>query len=381
MTPLDWLLIGSGFISAGALVMTVINTLVLGRARPGPKSGPLVSVCVPARNEEANIEACVRCVLASGYGPVEVLVYDDQSTDATPRILAAMETQDARVRRIATTPLPEGWNGKQHACHRMAAAARGEWMLFTDADVRLEPDAIGASIEAAGRLHAGLISAFPRQHVGTVGEALLVPMIHFVLFSYLPFPRMRRTIDPSASAGCGQFLFISRAAYDASGGHAGFRSSMHDGIRLPRAVRRAGFRSDLIDGTEIASCRMYRSLGSAWRGFAKNAFEGLGSVGLLVFATVLHLAGHLLPWALAAAWLMGQVHFGGPALAGMLTAVGAGMTQRLILCVRFRHPPWIAAVHPLGVAMMTAVQWWSWWLAARGRREWRGRGAAGACPP
>lgn len=373
---LDWIFLGSAFIAAAALVMTVINIAVLGKLRAGGAAGPLVSVCIPARNEAENIGACVERVLGCGYANVEVLVYDDQSTDGTPEILAGLMARDPRVKRVPTAALPEGWNGKQHACWRMSEAAAGEWMLFTDADVRLVPGAIGASVAAAARLNAGLISAFPRQVVGSVGEALLVPMIFFVLLSYLPFPRMRRSNDPATSAGCGQFLFVSRAAYGASGGHAAFRDSMHDGIKMPRAVRRAGMHTDLIDGTHLAECRMYRGFGAAWRGFTKNAYEGLGSMGLLVFATVLHVVGHLLPWGAAVWWAVGRVELAPAAMVGVGVAIGAGVVQRLILCVRFGHPLWIAAAHPVGVALMVGVQWWSWYLSVRGRRAWRGRTAA-----
>lgn len=378
MSGVTYVLMSGALIAVLALAMTFINLTVLGRVRPGPRGGPLVSVCIPARNEQENIEGCIDSVLSAGYTDLEVLVYDDQSTDDTPHILAEMAGRDPRVRRVATQPLPDGWNGKQHACHRMAGEARGEWLLFTDADVRFHQNAIGASLEAAGRLGAGLISAFPRQIVKTPGEALLVPMIFFVLLSYLPFPRMRRTNDPASSAGCGQFLFVSRSAYDASGGHAGFRESMHDGIRLPRAVRRAGMHSDLIDGTAIAECRMYRDLATAWRGFAKNAYEGLGSVALLVFATGLHLIGHIVPWLALFLWLTGVREADLIERVAASIAVLTGVAQRVVISARLRLPMWIAVAHPFGVSLMVAVQWWSWWIALRGRREWRGRAATAA---
>ncbi|HMN97637.1 MAG TPA: glycosyltransferase family 2 protein [Phycisphaerales bacterium] len=376
-----------------------------------------ISVCVPARNEAANIEPCVRSLLRQRHRSIEVLLYDDQSADATPAIIERLAAEDARVRRVETVPLPEGWNGKQWGCDRMGRAARGPWLLFTDADVRFEPECLARTlaelrrcdsasraaapaegagdrpVSAGGQLPAdsgadaaaraprsvALLSTFPRQVTGSIGEALVVPLIHFILLSYLPLARMRRTIDPATSAGCGQFLFVRRDAWERAGGHAAFRSSMHDGIMLPRAIRRAGFHSDLFDGTDLSSVRMYRGFRQTWRGFSKNAFEGLGSLGLLIVVTALHVVGHLFPWAFlvwaasareatTAQWILGG------------TAAAVPLVQRQILAARFRQSRVAALVHPLGIALMTAIQWWSWWLDRTGRRAWKGRttGPAGA---
>ncbi len=401
MSVLAWLLVGSCAVCLLALVMTLLNLRRYRRApdAPAPAAPPPVSVCIPARNEEANIGACVTSLLASDWPTekLEVLVYDDQSTDATPRILAELARTDARVRLVPSVPLPSGWNGKQHACDRMGRAAAGEWMLFTDADVRFEADAIRRAMgvalapPAGGRGVAkaplGLISTFPRQITGSLGEALLVPMIFFILMSYLPMRRMRRSLSPGASAGCGQFLLVRRDAYLAAGGHAAFKDSMHDGIKLPRAVRRAGFRTDLFDGTDLCSVRMYRGLGATWRGFAKNAYEGLGSVALLVLLTVLHLVGHVLPWLSIVGILViagapietcpvGFDTFWPQVLAP--AAVALAVIQRLLLTYRFRQPLRCVPLHPVGVLAMTCVQWHSLYLHLTGRRSWRGRTSAGA---
>ena len=380
--------VGTGaFFAVFALVMTLWNLAQFKKpVDDGREIGDLVSVCIPARNEEANIEACVRGVLASTHRNVEVLVYDDQSTDHTPAILERLASEDSRVRIVPTHTLPAGWNGKQHACWRMANDARGTWLLFTDADVRFEPAAVRsallaakAGVDAAGNGAAGtggapigLVSTFPRQETGSLSESLAVPMIFFILFSYLPFVRMRNSLDASASAGCGQFLMARKDAYFASGGHEAFKNSMHDGVKMPRCVRRAGFATDLFDGTDVVSCRMYRDLGSTWRGFAKNAYEGLGSVGLLVFVTVVHLVAHVLPFVVWPLMFSFRVTPTVALLAGV--AIAAGMTQRLILAERLRTSIIGALLHPIGVVMMTLIQWHSLLLHLTGKRTWRGRG-------
>jgi hypothetical protein len=372
-------------VSSIALTMTVINLGIYRRPRPeadalrdapagGGPGAPRVSVCIPARNEEMNVGPVVRGALASRGVEVEVLVYDDQSTDGTPGILARLCTEDARVRAVETRPLPEGWNGKQWGCERMGQAARGEWLLFTDADVRLAPDCLVRALDEAALLRADLLSTIPREEVGSFLERMVVPLIHWMLFSWLPMPRMRTTNDPATSAGCGQFLLVRREAWRAAGGHAAFRDSMHDGIRLPRNVRRAGLRSDLYDGSDGVRCRMYRGAAQTWRGFTKNAYEGLGSPLVLAVFTLLEAGGILLPWAwLAAAVASGGMPLGPTVLAWF--AVGAQLVQRALLAARFSQPVSCVLLHPVSIALLLAIQWRSWWLHVTKRRAWKGRTA------
>jgi hypothetical protein len=372
-------------VSSIALTMTVINLGIYRRPRPeadalrdapagGGPGAPRVSVCIPARNEEMNVGPVVRGALASRGVEVEVLVYDDQSTDGTPGILARLCTEDARVRAVETRPLPEGWNGKQWGCERMGQAARGEWLLFTDADVRLAPDCLVRALDEAALLRADLLSTIPREEVGSFLERMVVPLIHWMLFSWLPMPRMRTTNDPATSAGCGQFLLVRREAWRAAGGHAAFRDSMHDGIRLPRNVRRAGLRSDLYDGSDGVRCRMYRGAAQTWRGFTKNAYEGLGSPLVLAVFTLLEAGGILLPWAwLAAAAASGGMPLGPTVLAWF--AVGAQLVQRALLAARFSQPVACVLLHPVSIALLLAIQWRSWWLHVTKRRSWKGRTA------
>jgi glycosyltransferase involved in cell wall biosynthesis len=399
MTVADLALVVQNPWLCGASLAAAVQPLLLGivnmqRYRRAPLLADVaaetralrVAVCIPARNEKANIEACVRSVLASREVDVRAYVYDDESTDGTGEIVARLAAEDARVVIVPRRPLPSGWNGKQHACFRMAEHGLGhdpalEWFLFTDADVRLEPDAVARALGFALRSKSSLVSTVPREITGSLGEMLLVPLIHFVLMCYLPIGRMRSTLDPAASAACGQFIMVSRAAYRAAGsgpdyGHAGFKNSMHDGVKFPRAVRRAGLRTDLYDGTESVSCRMYRGFGETWRGFAKNAFEGLGSVGLLVFITVYHALGQVLPWIVVAlALATAQWSLGASLAAG---AVGCALLLRALLAARFRQSWWNVPLHLASIMVLAAVQLRSYWLDRTGRRSWKGRAAGPA---
>lgn len=364
----------------------ILGWVNLRRYRPAPRSGTprptSVTVCIPARNEEDNIEACIRSALAAGDDPgapeLKVLVYDDQSDDRTPEILERLCSEDPRVRTVPTRKLPDGWNGKQHACERMGEAAETEWLLFTDADVRFSTDMLRRSMLARERLDAELISTVPHEITRSPGEMLLVPLINWVLLCYLPFGVMRTTLMPSASASIGQFIICRRSSWQDAGGHAAFRDSMHDGVKMPRAFREAGHRTDLFDGTDLVSCRMYRGFAETWSGFAKNAYEGLGSVGLLVMVTLIHMIGHLMPWGLLVWLLLGDMAGRNWLLVATSVVLLLPFIQRAAMARRFRQSPLGVLLHPFAILCLTSVQWWSFLLDRTGRRSWRGRVATAA---
>jgi hypothetical protein len=209
-----------------------------------------------------------------------------------------MALRDSRVRLEYSPLLPEGWCGKQHACAVLAQRAAHPFLVFVDADVRLAPNALRRMLAFVKEKDVALASGVPHQELGTFSEWLLLPLIHFILLAFLPIHRMRQTRSPSCSAGCGQLFIARREAYQACGGHADIRDSLHDGIQLPRAFRKAGFRTDLFDATDLASCRMFRSDGDVWRGLARNATEGLATPGMILPMSILLAGGQVLPLVL-----------------------------------------------------------------------------------
>lgn len=333
---------------------------------------PAVSVLIPARDEEAVIGAAVEAALASRGVDLEVVVLDDGSRDRTAEIVAGIAAGDPRVRLETAPPLAPGWCGKQHACATLARRARRPVLAFVDADVRLTPDGLAraaAFLEASG---AGLASGVPRQETETFLERLLIPLIQFILLGFLPMARMRRNLHPAYGAGCGQLFLAQRDAYERAGGHAAIRASLHDGLALPRAFRAAGIATDLFDATDVAVCRMYRSAGEVWRGLEKNATEGIASPGRIVPATLLLLAGQVLPPLLLALAVAGAVALGAGWVA--LAATGVALAPRLAAVMRFRQPLDGALLHPLAILIFLAIQW-----TALGRRllgrpaAWKGR--------
>ena len=362
-------------------LLTLLNLKVF---LPAPEQGrgaigqPQVSVLVPARNEVAAIEACVRAILASRDVDLEVIVLDDASTDGTDTIVRQLAENDARVRLVRGRPLPPGWCGKQHACAQLAEAASHDTWLFLDTDVLLSPDAARRCVAFLDASHASLVSGFPQQVTGSFLEWLLLPLIHFVLLGFLPIARSRMDNSPGLAAGCGQLFVTRRGDYLEAGGHTAIRASLHDGIKLPRAFRRAGLRTDIFDATDIASCRMYTRSLDVWKGLSKNATEGIGSPATILPFTILLAGGQILPWVLVA-WGFATGWHGWPvwAVPGSLVAALLSFLPRILGAARFRQSVTSVVAHPLGILVFLAIQWVALVRRLLGlQTSWRGRSLA-----
>lgn len=332
-------------------------------------TGAGCSVLIPARDEEHNIAAALHSVLRSEDVDLEVIVLDDSSTDRTAEIVHEFAAADSRVRLETAGFLPAGWCGKNFACHQLAQLARHPLLIFMDADVRVSRSdslaRLGQFVEERG---AALVSGVPRQETEGLMEKLIVPLIQFVLLGFLSLDRMRRSTDPKFSAACGQIIGVKRDAYEDAGGHAGIAGTLHDGLRLARLFRSRGYAIDLFDATDTFSCRMYRRADEVWHGFAKNAREGLGSRQLILPATILLLGGQVLPFLLLAA-ATSRV----PMVLAAI-AVFAALLPRLISVIHFRQSLLGALLHPVGVSLLVAIQWFAFAVGhGRNSTAWKGR--------
>lgn len=318
-----------------------------------------VSILIPARNEERNIETAISFALANEGA--EVIVLDDFSTDGTAELIA----REARVRLISGAALPNEWCGKNWACAQLATAATRPVLLFVDADVRLAPDAAASIASWMREQSAHLVSGVPRQELGGFTERLLIPLIHFVLLAFLPLRRMRQSRHPAYATGCGQLMCVKAEAYRASGGHGAIRQTTHDGLALPKVLREHGFCTDLFDATELATCRMYRSASETWRGFSKNAHEGLGAPARIVPATILLLGGQVLPFVLLAL---------APRVSVALLAAVLALLPRLLAARRFSQPSAMIILHPVAIVALLGIQWTGLLRFLRGKAvSWKGR--------
>lgn len=334
--------------------------------------GEAISVLIPVRNEAAGIAETLEHLLRSTHPQFEILILDDHSEDTTADIVESFVKRDGRVRLLRSQPLPEGWNGKQHACWQLAQHAQHRWLLFLDADVHLTPDALERVAAQMLQRPVSLLSGFPRQITGTLSEKMLIPMMHIVLLGYLPIERMRASSDASFSAGCGQLFFAHRDDYFRCGGHAEIASSRHDGIKLPKLFRQHKLQTDLFDATDIAACRMYRGYSQVTRGLLKNASEGIANRVLIGPFTLLLGGAFVAPSILLIMAIYWQWSLTLLALASL--SVFLSYMPRVLAAQRFQQS-WLGAVlHPVAVAWFLALQWRALVESFMGKRvTWRGR--------
>ncbi|MGB7510800.1 MAG: glycosyltransferase family 2 protein [Pelodictyon phaeoclathratiforme] len=242
-----------------------------------PEQGVLVSVLVPARNEALNIERCVRSLMRQEYAPFEILVLDDDSTDATPELLRRLVVESGgKVRIVQGEALPDGWHGKSWACSQLGHQAKGELLLFTDADTTHKPDALRRTVGAMQASGADMLSLMPHQELGSFWEKLVVPLVHVILMCYLPLRFVRTSRRAAFCFANGQFILFRRECYTRINGHAAVRDAIVEDVWLCKSVKKAGGTVVAFNGSDIVSCRMYHNFREIWEGFSKNLFAALG---------------------------------------------------------------------------------------------------------
>jgi glycosyltransferase involved in cell wall biosynthesis len=232
------------------------------------RAAPTLSILVPARNEATVIGACVRSLTEQGH----VLVLDDESSDGTAAIARAAGAEVL----VGTSP-PPGWLGKPWACAQLAGATSPDILVFVDADVRLSPGAVAAAVAVLDAAGLDVVCPFPRQLAATSAERLIQPLLQWSWLTTLPLRVAERSPRPSLTAACGQFLVVRRAALERAGGFAAVRTAVLDDVALVRAVKAAGGRGGVVDGTDLASCRMYDGWTELRDGYAKSLWAAFGS--------------------------------------------------------------------------------------------------------
>ncbi len=338
-------------------LMVVFNFWQIQRAKPAKLTAdpPLVSILVPARNEEANIEPCIRSLLAQDYPNFEVVVLDDSSTDQTWTILQRLCAQDPKLRLIQGQALPPGWKGKCFACDQLAQSALGTWLLFTDADTFHSPTSLRETIGRAIANQADLVTLFPRQMAPTWAESALVS---FML-------RLGMMFKPIWTMACGQYLCFRRSAYETSGGFAAVKNEIAEDLALGQLIRRQGLRLLWLRGVDQVQCRMYTGLTGIWNGYSRNYYTALGRNPLLVLGFLYVLIdGLFLPVILL---------FSDPQNPLVWIEVALIYGVRLGLAWYWRDSWRTVLLHPvavMGVALITLNSWrWSFLK----KNQWKGR--------
>jgi len=359
-----------------------------------PASAPLISICVPARDEEQNIRRCVESLLAQTYPNFEIIVLDDRSTDSTPRILEELlqttkvattwqpRSDDfSRLRVIHGSDLPAGWAGKPHALTQASASARGDWLCFVDADTFAAPEALASCYIKAIETKADMFTIMTFQELDSFWEKVLMPLVLTAMsVGFSP----RKVNDPKRrdAVANGQFILIRRAVYDAVGGHERIKDQIVEDKALSEQVKWNGYRLVIADGYQMARTRMYTSLPQMWEGWTKNIYLGLRDTPSMLLlgafgATLALIAALFLPaWPLLGfLWLLK----GGGALALGVIAKSLIVWAALLWArAAVSHGLGISRLYaltiPLGAGLFAAIMLTSAWKVLSGQGvAWRGR--------
>jgi chlorobactene glucosyltransferase len=266
-------------------ILSLANHYEMWRFTLGPEifDGPLVSVLIPARNEEHNIERCVNSLRNQIYKNYEILVLNDNSTDKTLQILNRIAETDSRVKVFNGEPLPEGWYGKPFALHQLSRNARGEILIFTDADTIHNPTSVSWAVTNLQGLGADMVSGYIGQIFHTFGELITVPLMFFLTGFVIPLFLNRYTKLSWFSAAIGQFIVIKREVFNAIGGCEVFRKKTSEDIYMARYVKRMGYKTRFLNICEHVKCRMYKGYHQAVEGIGKNIYDFLGKNVMVLF--------------------------------------------------------------------------------------------------
>jgi chlorobactene glucosyltransferase len=348
---------------------------------------PLVSIIVPARNEERNIQRCVESLLEQNYPNYEIIVVDDGSTDETPAILEHIIQTHPRSNRLwvqrLRDELPAGWAGKPHAIHAGVQESHGEWLLFTDADTWHAPNALQNALASAINTGSDLYSLGTAQELPGFWEKVMMPMAYLGISMMYPIKKVNDPLSSVAIAN-GQFILIRRTVYDILGGYARpeLRNTLLDDRDLAKTVKQQGFRLKLEDGRDLVRVQMYRGLREAWKGWRKNAF--LGSRGGVAFV-ILQLIGlpmvaivpfllPLLAWMSRHKLARGKIITISEIGAATLLELGPLLAFHISIDKELKVPWYYAFAYPLAASLFECILAESAWRVLRRKGiDWRGR--------
>lgn len=326
-------------------------------------SSELVSVLIPARNEERYIEKCIRNVMMQTYSNLEIVIYDDSSTDGTNSIVIKTSKEDKRVKIINGESLPDGWRGKNFACWNLSKHAEGNYFLFIDADVTMEKDAVGSALYEIQNKNADILSVFPKQIILSFGEKAVVPFLNWLLISFIPVKFISSPKYKSLAGANGQFILWKKETYEKSGGHSAVKNEIVEDIEIAKYLKKNGYNTFLLLSNDLVFCRMYNSFKEAVSGFSKNIYPASASSPLLFIFNILFIVlSNLLPLILM---------FYNEYYIGLILII---ILQRVIVSIVSSQNIFMnILLYPLQMLMLLYISIRSVVHSRSGRSVWKGR--------
>lgn len=341
------------WICAIALIITVTNAInmrVVG-LKGAETVSESVDVLIPMRNEEENVEGCLKSVINSELLEISrILVLDDGSSDSTAQLI-----NQYKVEKLTGTEPPIGWLGKIWACHNLALNGSGKYLVFMDADVRLHPYAIASAITKMNQLGWDFISPYPRQIAGSFLEKLIQPLLQWSWLASVPLRIAEKFPNRSMTIANGQFFIVKRSAYEKSGGHTSIPGEVLDDLELARLLISQGLKGGVADGSSVASCRMYKSNSQLIDGYTKSLWKAFGGqLGTILAIFLLFFTG-----------ISPYLGLGAPALFIFLS--------RVLAAIKTKSNPAYALLHPISILVLLYLIILSSIRRSRGTLTWRGR--------
>ncbi len=322
-----------------------------------------VSVLIPARNEEINIENCLSSVMSQSYTNIEIIVYDDSSSDSTPDIVKNISLRDSRVKLISGVPLPAGWLGKNHACWKLSQQSSGNYLLFIDSDVILEKNAVASAVSEIKNKNADLLSVFPKQLIKTFGEKAVVPFMNWLLLSFLPVKLVSSPKFKSFAGANGQFILWRKDTYSKTGGHSEVKDEIVEDIETARFLKKNGYKILLMMSKDLVSCRMYTNFEEAVSGFSKNIYPASAMPAILFILNVLFLViSNIVPFILM--FYFDYFIFISLLILSERIVVSYISSQNILINI---------LLHPLQMIMLLYISLKSVYLTKTGKSIWKDR--------
>jgi chlorobactene glucosyltransferase len=334
------------------LINLILNLRIIRRPDKNskvPQPAPLISVLVPARDEEENIRTCLESLQKQDYPNYEILVLDDNSSDNTAAIVQEVAVKDSHIQLYFGEPLPEDWAGKPYACQQLAQKAKGDWLLFVDADTIHEPHMLRSTLALAKELDTSLLSGFPRQLATSFPQKVIMPVFYFILIGWIPMWLLHKSPKPKPSMAIGQFFFFNKDEYWRIGGHAAVKSKIVEDVWMGIEVGKHGGRHVAVDLSPIMSCHMYRDVGAIWHGLGKSiysiaAMAPLGLIALIFLAYFTYIAPFY--------WIWNGFFIGAENLVWrglVVLQVLIVLLMRWLVDSRFHEPAVSMWFHPIGI--------------------------------
>jgi glycosyltransferase involved in cell wall biosynthesis len=322
----------------------------------------LVSILIPARNEEDNILTLLQSIVAQDYENYEVIILDDNSEDNTLQICADFATKHHRFRIIKGETLPYDWLGKNYACHQLVEHANGDYFLFLDADVKVCDGLINSAIHRTHIFRLGLLSLFTNQQMGTFGEKMVVPLMHYILLNLLPLRLVYLIKSNAVAAASGQFMLFDAELYRQHQWHKQVKDRVVEDIEIMRMVKAAGYNGEALLANGMISCRMYKSYLEAVNGFSKNFLAAFNySIITLLIYLVIVIGGPMI-----------VITTLNPQL--ILFMIGLIVLTRIMISLSARQGAWLnVLLHPVQMINLTLIAFLAIQKYLTKTTVWKGR--------